>query len=97
MRISLVHEDDIASDKSNEQFLHDLLLGFGPEDRYTMTKAAKSPVSIECNPFYILVCHFFFVGGDIVSVEELFFVIVPITKRLIRRSKNLLVNSLNLI
>jgi len=61
-----------------------------------MTKAAKRPFSIECDPFYILVYHFL-VGGDIVSVDELLVVVVPITKRLIRRSKNLPVNSLNLI
>jgi len=69
---------------------------FGAEDWDTMTKAAKRPFSIECDPFYILVYHFL-VGGDIVSVDELLVVVVPITKRLIRRSKNLPVNSLNLI
>jgi len=62
-----------------------------------MTKTAKSPFSIKCDLFYILFHHFFFVGGHIVSVEELLVGIVPITKRFIRGTQNLPVNSLNLI
>jgi hypothetical protein len=61
-----------------------------------VTKHPQSPFPVEMNLDDILLPHFLFAGGDTLSTQELFVVVIPITKRFIRGGENLFISPLDL-